>query len=167
MDTLNTLNTFKLILLLLIFLIGFVLYDVYGNKSKKPKSHDKKPEDLTIYENYPIKVMKSPISGLGVFATRDIKKGETIEECPCLNVMGNFDGQLPDYVFTSVKNPNISIVALGYASIYNHKDQPTAEWTVIDDYKMIITALDDIPKGNEIFTSYGEEYWSTRNINKM
>ena len=30
-----------------------------------------------------------------------------------------------------------------------------------------ITALEDIPKGNEIFTSYGEEYWSSRNINKM
>ena len=166
LNTLNTLNTFKLILLLLFFLIGFVIYDFY--RTKKPKSHDKKPEDLTIYENYPIKVMKSPISGLGVFATRDIKKGETIEESPCLNVMGNIHGQLPDYVFTSVKNPDTSsIVALGYASIYNHKDQPTAEWKVIDDYKMIITALEDIPKGNEIFTSYGEEYWSSRNINKM
>jgi hypothetical protein len=162
-------DTLKLILLLLIFLIGFVLYDVFYRRNviKLEDNPYDKPEDLTIYENYPIKVMKSPVSGLGVFATRDIKKGETIEESPCINVMGKFHGQLPDYVFTSVKNPNTSsIVALGYASIYNHKDHPTAEWKVIDDYKMIITALEDIPKGNEIFTSYGDYYWSTRNIEK-
>ena len=157
-------DTLKLILLLLIFLIGFVLYDVYRRNVTKPE--DKKPEDLTIYENYPIKVMKSQISGLGVFATRDIKNGETIEECPCLEVMGNFSGQLQHYVFSSVKNPKKLIVGLGYASMYNHKDNPIAEWKVIDDYKLMITALEDIPKGNEIFISYGDDYWSSRNIEK-
>lgn len=161
----------KLMLILIVFLIGFAVCDVYRDVkllNKKIIKFDKNPEDLTIYENYPVKVMKSPISGLGVFATRDIKKGEIIEECPCLNVAGDFQGQLPDYVFTSVKNPKTKyIIGLGYGSMYNHKDKPTAEWTVIDDYKMVIKALDNIPKGNEIFISYGDSYWASRLLEKI
>jgi len=49
-------------------------------------------------EPYPIEVNYSLIHGRGVFATRDIKKGDIIEECPVL-VMNKPNLDLFNYVF--------------------------------------------------------------------
>lgn len=100
-------------------------------------------------------------SGRGVFATKDYKKGEIIEICPCVKTeTDKLHGRFRDYIFGL--NETMSVVALGYCSIYNHSDTPNSSYEVINEYKMNITALKDIKAGEEIFVSYGDEYWASR-----
>lgn len=159
----------KTILAILIIFIIVATCDAYHkfklSSIQKNRDSAKKPDDFTIYENYPIKVMKSRVSGLGVFAARNIKKGELIEECPCIEEDNTslLLGKISDYLFISDKNSCHSIIAFGYGSLYNHQDIPNAEWKVIDGHKLVITALTDIPSGQEIYISYGNDYWKDRN----
>jgi len=103
----------------------------------------------------------------GVFANTNIKKGDIIEVCPTLIENRNNlkeTTKIKDYFF-EYDNDN-SLIALGYCSMYNHSDNPNATWEVIDEKTLKITALAPIKSGNEIFVSYGEEYWKTRNLKK-
>jgi SET domain-containing protein len=47
--------------------------------------------------------------------------------------------------------------------MYNHSDNYNALWTVLSKDQMKFYATKDIKKGEEIFTSYGDAYWKTRN----
>ena len=59
--------------------------------------------------------------GRGVFATRDIAEGETVEICPTLEVEDTaVSGTLSDYVFSSADDEHIVILLLGYGMLYNH-----------------------------------------------
>lgn len=117
--------------------------------------------------NFPIIAGDSAIHGHGVFATRDIARGEIIERCPYI-VIDDEDvaeaNRLQDYLFTSPDEPGDYLCVLGYGMIYNHSDQPNAEWEIDDeDIRYVrFTALQDIKKGAEILHSYGTEYWQTR-----
>lgn len=113
---------------------------------------------------YPIRVDHSSVSGYGVFATRDIRKGEIIEECPYIDCkQAEIIGKLRDYVFTL--NPHHVALAFGYGSMYNHQDDTNAEWAIKD--KLEITALKNIKQGEEIFINYGNGYWKTRSKKKI
>ena len=48
--------------------------------------------------------------------------------------------------------------------MYNHDDEPSAEWEVDDDDNRFVrfTALRDISAGEEITQSYGRDYWESR-----
>lgn len=105
-------------------------------------------------------VKKSSLHGYGVFAAKTIRKGELIEECYLLITKGK-DKVLEDYYFDARGK---DAVLTGYGMIYNHADEPNA------DYKLSITkkvatfkAEKTIPKGSEIFISYGDEWFETRN----
>ena len=117
--------------------------------------------------NFPVIIGDSDIHGHGVFATRKIARGETIERCPYI-VIDDEDvaeaNRLQDYLFTSPDEPGDYLCVLGYGMIYNHSDQPNAEWEIDDeDIRYVrFTALQDIKKGAEILHSYGTEYWQTR-----
>lgn len=52
---------------------------------------------------------------------------------------------------------------LGYGSIYNHSDDPNADY-IINIKKRITTirAERTIQKGEEIFLSYGDDWFSSR-----
>jgi hypothetical protein len=121
---------------------------VFNNKYKLP--------DASIKYSYQIK-------SNGVFANNRISKGDIIEVCPAIlektkNVQ-NTD-KLTDYHFQYGKDN--SLIALGYCSMYNHSDKPNANWQIVDDNTMRITALENIGAGEEIFVSYGDKYWKTR-----
>ena len=73
--------------------------------------------------------------------------------------MQNTD-KLKDYFFQY--DDEKSAVGLGYCSMYNHSDNPNANWHVINSEKIKIKAARDIDVGDEIFVSYGDDYWSTR-----
>ncbi len=107
-------------------------------------------------------VKKSPMHGFGVFAGKTIKKGEKIEECYIIISKRGGDKALEDYYFDA-KGKNA--VFLGFGSIYNHSDNPNADYT-INQKKRIATikASETIPKGKEIFVSYGEEWFSSRGL---
>jgi len=114
-----------------------------------------------IHPNAIIKTSTINNGGRGVFATRDYKKGEIIEICPCVKTESDeLNGRFRDYIFGL--NETMSVVALGYCAIYNHSDTPNSSYEVINEYKMNITALQDIKAGEEIFVSYGDKYWESR-----
>lgn len=97
--------------------------------------------------------------GYGVFATKAIRKGEKIEECYVLVTRGGDKG-LEDYYF-DVKGKNG--IFLGYGCIYNHSDSPNADYTISRKKRIAtIKAKRAIRKGEEIFVSYGEEWFSSR-----
>ena len=116
---------------------------------------------------FPIIINRSPVHGQGVFATREIAEGEIIEQCPYI-VIDDDDlaeaNRLQDYLFTSPDHPGDYLCVLGYGMMYNHSNEPNAEWEIDEDDIQFVrfTALKPIVSGEEIFQNYGDEYWETR-----
>src|SRR5579872_5611360 len=108
-----------------------------------------------------IVVKKSTTHGYGVFADKNLKKGEKIEECYVIISRGG-DKALEDYYFDARGR---YALFTGYGIIYNHSDEPNADY-VINSKKRVATikAAKSIRKGEEIFVSYGEEWFSSRGI---
>lgn len=106
-----------------------------------------------------IYVKKSPPQGYGVFAGKKIRKGELIEECYFILSKGG-DKAMEDFYFDAQGK---NALFLGYGSIYNHSDDPNADY-IINIKKRITTirAERTIQKGEEIFLSYGDDWFSSR-----
>jgi len=119
-------------------------------------------DNMTIeYEAPTTDIKSSKVGSRGVFANKNYVKDEILEVCPCIKQDHNLDlGRVADYLFNY--NDKESLIAFGYCSMYNHSDKPNAEWHIIDENKMKIVALKNIKKGEEIFISYGENYWDHR-----
>ncbi len=111
----------------------------------------------------PIRVKKSPIQGYGVFADIDFKKGDLIEECHIIYTE-DVHSTIFDYVFdTSFKSKKA--LALGFGGIYNHAQDFNTKWHVDEiDHLLVLNAAREIRKGEEILISYGEKYFSSRNM---
>ena len=108
-----------------------------------------------------IKISKE-IGSRGVFANKDYKKDDVIEICPTITEeTSKFQGILKDYIFKY--DDKYSSLAFGFCSMYNHSDNYNALWTVLSKDQIKFYASKDIKKGEEIFTSYGDAYWKTRN----
>lgn len=123
----------------------------------------------TNFANSSVIVSKSKYKGRGVFANKDIQKGATIEICPILlelkhNIPEN--NVLTDYVFSTGVEGEVAF-SMGYCGLFNHDDQPNAVWAIDRNRRTVeIKATRPIRKGEEIFVSYGEKYWNTRNIKR-
>ena len=106
-----------------------------------------------------ISVRKSPIHGFGVFADKDFRTGEKIEECYFI-LSDCEDDILMDYIFDAAGR---SAVILGYGSLYNHSEDPNADYHINRKTKIAtFTVSEPIKKGQEIFISYGDEWFKTR-----
>lgn len=136
-----------------------------------------------------IYVAPSKLHGLGVFASRDIKCGELIEEAHLL-VLGNrdwgeLDDVLSDYVFSYPSldsnwkktcdelggiTPNLILrpaVVLGFGMIYNHSDTNNVNFKIHKTKKIVsFTTNTYIMEGEELTIDYGEDYWSERKDKK-
>lgn len=104
-------------------------------------------------------VDKSDGMDRGVFAERDFKPGEVIEVAPVLVVpRGQVKPEhvLRHYVF-NFDEKNV-MVALGYASMFNHSYSPNARY---DKHKpsrtLTFKAIKPIKAGEEIFVNYNHE----------
>lgn len=118
-------------------------------------------------------VKKSTIdgAGLGVFANRRFEVGDIIEFSPFVKDTKQnwFKTVGKEYVFKI--DENTSGFGLGYTSMYNHQDYPNARFNVkkkdrcgvIENEGILISAIQPIAIGDEIFISYGSRYWSSRN----
>lgn len=106
-------------------------------------------------------VKKSSIQGYGVFADQDITPNTVIEECYLLETEGR-DVHLANYVFGCDQK---TLLALGYGSIYNHSLRPNATHQV-DPVLSIMTLKANcfIKRGEEIFITYGKEWFSVRRM---
>ena len=124
-----------------------------------------------LYPPNKIYVARSPIHGLGIFANEDILKGEVFEITPLLDVVKSKEEDLGreflyDYRFAYNKNGKTTklVLALGYGSLYNHSDDPNANWKLNEVLDMFeFYAVKDIKRGQEILIYYGnKEYWEAR-----
>jgi hypothetical protein len=140
------------------------------------------PQEFTILENNsyspPDKItlkLVSPEIGLGVFATKTIKKNTLIERCPLirLNWHRNYHGdpQLHRYLYTNKgcqcqecqAHGPIMFMVLGYGMLYNHHDSPNGIWNFhFKELYADIIANENIKAGEQILVSYGDIYFSNR-----
>ncbi|MCP3103256.1 SET domain-containing protein-lysine N-methyltransferase [Myxococcus sp. K15C18031901] len=110
--------------------------------------------------------------GYGVFTDEFIKAGDLIEECRYLKVLQKHTRHPPldDYVFQirwseREQQPAGDWVALvlGYGMLYNHAKEPNAAYyRAVDRDLFTFYALRDIHPGEQVFISYGDEWWDSR-----
>jgi len=112
---------------------------------------------------------KIPKAGRGIFASKKIKKGELIENCPVL-VLPKKDYPLVkktilrDYYFMWGKIT--CAMCLGYGSLFNHSYQPNATYRKeIKNKSIKFMAIKNIKKGGEITVNYN--YGNPRNKKKL
>ncbi|MBW8347961.1 SET domain-containing protein [Bacillus sp. IITD106] len=109
-----------------------------------------------------IEVKTSPLSdgefNRGVFATRDIKKGELIHEAPVIsysNDQHQYIEQtlLADYAFEY--GINHSAILLGYGMLFNHSYEPNSTYEInFENSTFDFYAYTNIKAGEEILINY-------------
>jgi uncharacterized protein len=126
------------------------------------------------YQN--IYLDKSNIAGRGVFAGKDFEENEVIEIVYFLadKKVENRSGA-NDYIIGSNFEGNSNLM-LGYASLYNHDDNPNSKYQMhpfgLDKISassqfIEVKAIRKINKGEELTISYGEDYWKSRKKDKI
>lgn len=124
------------------------------------------PEEM----DSPIVVGASEMHGVGVFAARDIKKGELLEVAPTLPVKSEdvADTLLSHYTFQSdFSDDGVDLLHLGFGCIYNHSPAPNVTHFKFEDQHPYVEAWiadEDIPAGREICHDYGPNYFSGRGM---
>ncbi len=94
----------------------------------------------------------------GVFATRDIKKGELFHEAPVISYPNDQHEHiektiLADYTFEY--GINHSAILLGYGMLFNHSYEPNANYKInFDNHTFDFYAFTDIKAGDEILINY-------------
>lgn len=104
--------------------------------------------------------------GFGVYAIDDIADNETIEECPVIEMARDeFNSKvLMDYMFKISQDRYV--LALGSGCVYNHRNEPNARWEYLADQKILkVVSTRSIRMGEEIYISYGRDYFKTREQN--
>ena len=115
-----------------------------------------------LFASEKIYISKSKIknSGRGVYASQNIKKGESIEICPIIQVNEHDaynlgESILVEYFFFFDKNNKRLLVALGFGSIYNHSRKPNAKYKIKSrENIMEFVSTSDIKKDDEITIHY-------------
>lgn len=106
-------------------------------------------------------VKKSTIHGYGVYAEKKMRKGEMLEECYFILSDCEHDVVI-DYIFEANSR---SAILFGYGSLYNHSQDPNAEYKLNLKTKIAtFKASRTIQKGEEIFVSYGDEWFDSRDM---
>ena len=156
----------KHLIIFSIIIIGFVLLALSTCYNKIDRAHKYYQTNLLSSNIYTKDSNLGGKYGRGVYANKDFEENEIIELAPYIeDESENFKGIIRDYIFKKSNDKNISVVGFGFASLYNHSDEPNATWSV-DEKHIIIKATKPIKKEEEIFISYGPGYWKTRNIEK-
>ena len=131
--------------------------------------------DIVYYVSPKLEIRNSEVHGLGVFAKEKIISGETIEICRMLQLAWRMkyhsDSVLRDYSWINnctckecTTHGSYMYIALGYGSLYNHSDNPNTDMKINYNDKMgTVVALMEIEQGQEVFVSYGRNYWKSRN----
>lgn len=114
-----------------------------------------------------LRVSKSPLPNgeWGVFAESFIPEGTTIEIARGLKIQNihlfQENNILNDYVFRL--DDKHSMIAFGFGSLYNHSNNPSIEYKVKNDRVEYYT-IKNIYQDEEIFISYGLDWWKNRGI---
>ena len=142
--------------------IVFILIVIYFIMNKKEHTINNNNNSYT--DKLTIKQSLIPNSGRGVFANKDFKQGEIIEVCPSItDYKKNFENsKIKDYTFKSKFKKDQEVIAFGMCSMYNHSNEYNVQHNQDPD-NMIYKAARDIKNGEELYVSYGDDYWNTRN----
>jgi hypothetical protein len=129
-----------------------------------PKQRSTKPRlpKVRLAETPSVIVSWSPLGGRGVFAARDMKKGELVERCPYLRMHeDDASGLLNDYVFED--GDQTVVLPLGYGGLYNHAHPGNLEhYDDEDDECFEYYTSRPVWAGEELCLDYGESWWETR-----
>lgn len=124
---------------------------------------------MKIFPPTKVYVAKSPIHGLGVFASELIKDGEIIETTPLYDMKIPMDKPseiMENYRFNwpQGKTPITLVLPWGYGCIYNHSKNNNAQWrSNFETFTFEFYAIRDIQKDEEICTYYGDvEYFESK-----
>ena len=111
-------------------------------------------------------IKNSGKKGRGVFTKTLIHKGATIEVCPVVPLSKTDikiirETKLCHYWYSWSHNLKTGqCLVLGYGMIYNHSDQPNADFKSDMKNKTITYfATKNIPYGGEITVDYGVKLW--------
>ncbi|SCC63706.1 SET domain protein [Bacillus mycoides] len=97
----------------------------------------------------------------GVFATRDIKKGELMHSAPVISYPNEQHEHiektlLADYAFEY--GVNHTAFLLGYGMLFNHSYKPNATYDIVfENHTFNFFAYKDIKAGEEILINYNGE----------
>jgi hypothetical protein len=107
----------------------------------------------------------STVSGRGAFALQKISEGDIIERCPALEVNEqDVGGELLNYVFYG-STQSTRLVVMGNGMLFNHSSTPNVAYYREQSalgVVLVLYALRNISKGEELFYSYGDDWWTTR-----
>jgi SET domain-containing protein len=99
--------------------------------------------------------------GRGVFAKKRIKTGELIEISPFIELPSREFHRFSDTIIDNYRfevKGNRCAIGLGHTSIYNHDEEPNAEFSIQAKRRTItIKAIKTIQRGEEITINYGYE----------
>ncbi len=119
-----------------------------------------------------VKIAKSKIHGIGLFAAENIPwgtriiqyVGEVITDAEAVHREEKMNG---DYIFALAPNKNIDgAIRGGPASFINHSRR-SPNCCVLREYGQIwIIAYDDIKKGEEMTFDYGDDYYPPKKRKK-
>ena len=104
-------------------------------------------------------------NGHGVLSCDYIDAGEIVEECPYIELDNDAVkiSPLNNYLFRI--DDGKYALALGAGSLYNHKNQPNIKYEIDENKKVIrFRAIREILPSEELFVSYGKDYWKSRGI---
>lgn len=105
-------------------------------------------------------IIQTQLKGRGVACIQTIEKHSIIEVCPAIICDSESTAllhrsHLHDYYFIWDAEEKTSAIALGYGSLYNHSNEPNADFEVdYDSQSIIITALSQIESMQEITLDY-------------
>ncbi|MBM3422440.1 MAG: SET domain-containing protein-lysine N-methyltransferase [Chlorobi bacterium] len=112
-----------------------------------------------------VRIGPSTVSGRGAFAAAAIREGDIVERCPALEVTDkDIGGELLNYVFYG-SDENKRLIAMGNGMLFNHSSSPNVAYYREDTglgAELVIYALRDIARGEELFYNYGDDWWTTR-----
>jgi len=97
--------------------------------------------------------------GYGVFSNQDIKKDEVIET-GLMYIVNSVDGNKNEHLFTWSDDRQTWAGASGCIPFYNHSENPNIKKVGdLKNNKMLIVALRDIKKGEELRNTYYSAKW--------
>ncbi len=108
---------------------------------------------------YEVEWKSSGKRGRGVFALKNFKKGELIEECPAVPLTNKeralIGKTILEYYVYPWRGDKDGAIVLGYSMLYNHSLDPNARYYLkYGSRKIIYKALKSIKKGEEILVNY-------------
>lgn len=160
-------NYIYVISFIILLLFSYFLYDslyklyIITNDVIQPIANK---SDIYIIPDITIKYSEK-LSCRGVFANKKYKFGDILEICPTILVPFKISKPLQAYPFKY--NDTHNLFPLGYGGMYNHSDTPNVLWDITDNLSIKLTVIKDININEEIFISYGNQYWKEININKL